>query len=393
MIQAKIGKIPVPVLLLGLVSFFNDIASEMLYPVMPIFLTQILGAPIFVVGIIDGVAEGLSSSLKTVFGYLSDKTQKRKPFIVSGYFTSALSKLVIATAFTWPMVFFGRVLDRFGKGMRTGARDAMLLEYTNEHNKGFVFGVHRSLDSSGAIIGPIIALFLLHAFSDNIRIILAIAAIPSFIGLLLFFFIREARKHTATHHSLSFWANMKTLSPQLKLFFLTIGIFSLGNSTDSFLILRSKELGLTITGVVLVYIVYNIFYAVLSTPAGSLADKIGARYVYPLGLVIFALVYFGFAFNTNPAFLWLLFAVYGGYIALTDGVSKALIGGLIKHEEAGTVYGVSQTIISITTLLASVIGGLLWSAFGSYTTFLFGAICSLVSLITFLPLINTGKKN
>ena len=382
--QAK--RIPTAVYILGAVSFFNDIASEMLYPIMPIFLTQILGAPVFTVGIIEGVAEGTSALFKAYFGLLSDQLQKRKPFVVAGYAASAISKIVIALATTWPLVFFGRFIDRLGKGVRTGARDALLLDAAETDNRGLIFGLHRTMDSAGAVVGPLLALWLLQAFSNNIRLILYLAAIPAFVSLLFFFFIQEAKKHAEVMKgkpTLGF--SLAGLSAQFKRFLLVTALFSLGNSADSFLILRSKQIGLTLTAVVLAYVVYNLVYTLLSTPAGLLADKLGAHYVFPLGLVIYILVYVGFAFNTHPQLVWILFAIYGAYIALTDGVAKALIGAWITPAEAGAAYGVTQTVTSIMALLASVIGGALWSLFGAQATFLFGAGCALLALLLYLP--------
>jgi MFS family permease len=379
-------KVPIPgnVYLLGLVSFFNDVASEMLYPILPIFITQILQAPVFVVGIIDGVAEGASSLFKTLFGYLSDKHQRRKPFIMAGYGSSALSKVIIALSTTWPLVFVGRFIDRLGKGIRTGARDALLLDAANESNKGLVFGIHRSIDSTGAVVGPLIALLLLREFDNNLRFILYVAAIPSFIGIVLFVFIKEARKPVqVAEQKASLSLSLKNLSPQFRFFLLAFALFSLGNSSDSFLILQSKQIGLSISAVVLVYVVYNVVYTFLSTPAGILADTWGARNVFLVGLLIYAGVYLGFAFNTAPAVVWVLFAIYGTYIALTDGVSKALIGSYIATEQAGAAYGATQTVTSLGTLLASVIGGFLWSAINPMATFLFGATCAFLSFVLF----------
>lgn len=381
------SRIPKSVYLLGMVSFFNDIASEMVYPVMPIFLTQILGAPVYIVGIIDGVAEGMSSLLKTVFGYWSDKVQRRKPFVVTGYTASAISKVFIALASTWPLVFLARIVDRFGKGVRTGARDALLLDASDDTNKGFIFGVHRSFDSAGAVVGPLIALLLIHSFAGNIRYVLYAAAIPSFFGLFFFIFIREARKRTrVTSENFTLTFSFRTMPSQFKSFLLVMTLFTLGNSSDSFLILQSKQLGLSLTAVVFAYVFYNVVYTLLSTPAGMVADKIGARYVYAAGLVIYALVYIGFALNQNTQMIWVLFAVYGAYIALTDGVSKALIGSFISKDQAGTMYGMTQTIVSVATLLASVIGGALWTTIGSQATFLFGASCAMLAFLCYLPL-------
>lgn len=382
------SRIPSSVYLLGMVSFFNDIASEMVYPVLPIFLTQILGAPVYIVGIIDGVAEGMSALLKTVFGYWSDKLQKRKPFVVIGYSASAISKVLIALASTWPLVFLARFIDRFGKGVRTGARDALLLDAADDTNKGFIFGVHRSFDSAGAVVGPMIALLLIHSFSGNIRSVLYIAAIPSFFGLIFFLFIREARKKVrGTTEKFTFTFSLRTIPSQFKSFLLVMTLFTLGNSSDSFLILQSKQLGLSLTAVVFAYVFYNIIYMLLSTPAGIIGDKIGAQYVYAMGLIIYALVYIGFGLNQNTQVIWVLFAVYGAYIALTDGVSKAIIGSFITKDQAGTMYGMTQTIVSVATLLASVIGGVLWTTLGSRATFLFGASCAMLAFLCYLPLI------
>jgi len=378
-------KIPLQVYILGFVSFFNDVASEMLYPILPIFLTQVLHAPVFVVGIIDGVAEGTSSILKTVFGYLSDKLQKRKIFVVAGYGASAISKIIIALASTWPVVFLGRFIDRLGKGVRTSSRDALLLENTNKHNKGLIFGVHRSFDSAGAFVGPIIALILLQLFNNDLHKILYITALPSFIGLLFFFFVKDTKRKLATSKiKISQLLNFKNISSQFRIFLITMAIFSLGNSADSFLILRSKQIGLSLSLVIIVYIIYNLIYTLLSTPAGILADKLGAKKIFLLGLFIYIGVYLGFAFNTNPHFVWILFAIYGAYIALTDGVSKALIGTYIKNNEAGTYYGVSQTITSIMTLLASIIGGFLWTLISPQATFIFAAVCAIIASIIFI---------
>lgn len=385
----KIRKIPGQVYLLGLVSMFNDVASEMLYPIMPIFITQVLGAPVFVVGIIEGVAEGTSSLFKTLFGYLSDRFQKRKIFVVLGYGASAVAKLIIVVSSSWPVVFAGRFTDRLGKGVRTGARDAMLLENTNQNNKGLIFGLHRSFDSAGAVIGPLIALLLIQFINNDLRLILYIAAVPSFLGLLFFFFIKDAKKKIETTKvKPGFLLSFKNLSPDFRFFLIVMAIFSLGNSSDSFLILRSQDLGLSIAAIIFIYVLYNFVYTFLSTPAGIVADKLGAKKVFLVGLIIYAAVYLGFAFNTNSLSIWFLFMVYGAYIALTDGVSKALVGSFISKEEGGTAFGVLQTVTSIFTLLASVVGGFLWSLVSPSSTFIFGAVCAILAfaLMLFGPL-------
>lgn len=379
-------KIPGSVYILGVVSFFNDIASEMLYPIMPIFLTQVLGAPVAVVGLIEGLAEASAAIFKTIFGRWSDRLGKRKLFVFSGYLTSALSKVVIAISNIWGFVFFGRVLDKFGKGMRTGARDALLLDASNEKNRGLVFGVHRSMDSAGAIVGPLIALLLLQLFNGNIREILYIAVIPSLIGVILISFVRETKHPKIKKVSITplLKISFKTLPRELKIFLIASGLFALGNSSDSFLILQSKNLGLSLTLVVLAYVVYNIVYSFASVPAGVIADKIGPKRVFIVGIIIYILVYAGFAINRSTENIWWLFAVYGLYIALTDGVSKALVGQYINKKDAGGIYGLLQTISSLGVVLASIIGGVLWSVVGPWATFAFGATSAALALLVFI---------
>lgn len=378
-------KIPAVVWLLSFVSLLNDTASEMLYPVMPIFITQILGAPVFVVGIIEGIAEGSASLFKTFFGSWSDKIQRRKPFIIGGYGASAVSKIIIALSYTWPLVLVGRIIDRMGKGARTGARDALLLEATDETNKGFIFGFHRAMDTTGAVIGPTIALILLFLFHNNIRLILYIAVIPAFLSLVLFIWVKEARKKLQTSKT-KLSLSIKNFPPELKMFLFGLCVFSLGNSSDSFLILRAKNLGLSLVLVISAYILYNIVYAMSSTPAGAISDKIGTKKVFITGIIIFALVYLGFAFDKSGIFIWPLFAIYGFYIGLTDGVSKAMVGSLVGKEQAGTAYGVLNTITGLFTLLASIIGGFLWSLVSASATFYFAVICAAISIPIFLSI-------
>jgi len=376
-------KIPRNVWVLGLVSFFNDVASEMVYPIVPIFMTQVLKASTTAVGLVEGVAESTAALTKFIFGYLSDKFQRRKPFVAFGYIFSALSKGIIGLATTWPLVLFSRFLDRLGKGLRTGSRDALLLQNTDQKNKGFIFGFHRSLDSAGAVLGPILGLLLIYFFANNLRLIFYLATVPGLLAvLLLILLVKEKPIKTNKKDRQKSPFSLKCLNPKVKLFLLISFIFALGNSSDAFLILRAKNLGLTTQLSVFVYVLYNLVQTVLATPLGKLSDKIGHRKMFSFGLLIFSLVYFAFGMVNNPLFLWILFPVYGIYIAATDGVSKAYLGEFISEKEAGSVYGLYQMLIAFASFFASFLGGILWSKIGSFATFYFGALMAFLSFLT-----------
>jgi MFS family permease len=298
----------------------------------------------------------------------------------------------------------GRLLDKFGKGVRTGARDALLLSESNAMNRGRVFGVQQSLDSAGAVAGPLLALLLLHSFDNDIRTVLYIAIIPSVITVLLVLFVREAlakSKQPGVREEASESAaatgtdnenldvaprrTLRSLPPELRLFLIASGLFALGNSSDSFLILRARSDGLSISLVILVYVLYNVVYSVASTPAGIVADRIGPKRVYIAGVAIYLIVYVGFAINSSVTGVWVLFSIYGLYIALTDSVSRALVGSYVidQHEAAG-IYGLMQTVVSIGLVLASITGGVLWSIVGAWATFAFAAGCALSALLLLL---------
>jgi len=377
-------KIPRNVVWLGFVSLFNDLASEMIYPLIPLFLTSVLGAPMAVIGLIEGVAEATASLLKVFSGWFSDLVQRRKPLTVFGYSFSTISKLILATAHIWPTVFFARFIDRFGKGIRVAARDALIADSTEAGSRGAVFGFHRSMDTLGAVGGPLIAVGLMALFANNYRLIFLISFIPALIGVLILqFFVTEVIKPKPVEKIKIAWDGF---GPKYNLFLLVSVVFSLGNSSDVFLILRSKDLGLSVMMVMLAYVVYNVFYAAFSYPAGILADKIGFKKVLLMGFLIFALVYYGFASTNNPHMVWLLFAVYGFYIAFTEGVSKAYIANLAPKEKVGTAIGLYYTVTGVSILFASLIAGGLWSVFGPSATFYFGAIMALLASGLFVVL-------
>jgi len=373
------------VFVLGLVSFFNDVASEMIYPIVPIFLTSVLGAPVAIVGLIEGIAESTASVLKVISGWLSDKLQKRKPFVVAGYSFSAISKILLSLAFSWPFVLFARFVDRFGKGTRTSARDALIAESSDISARGKSFGFHRALDTLGAVVGPLIALLAIHFLDNNFRLIFFLAFIPACIGiLLLLFFVKERKKEAGLSPAINLsWRN---LDPSFKIFLLISFVFALGNSSDAFLILRAQNLGLSVTLVVLAYVLFNFTYAIFSMPAGIISDKIGPKKVLFSGFLLFSIIYLLFGLTNNSLILWFLFPFYGIYMALTEGVGKAYISNLVPQEKTGTAFGVYQTTIGLCTFFASLIAGLLWTYIGVSAPFIFGSVMAIISAFLFVVL-------
>lgn len=376
--------------MLGLVSFFNDLASEMIYPIIPIFLTTVLHTSIPIIGFIEGLVEAVASITKYFFGAYSDYLRKRKIFVTVGYSFSAVSKLLIGLAFAWPLVLFARVIDRLGKGLRTAARDSLLLENATQENKGYIFGFHRAFDSLGAVFGPLLALLFLYVVKDNIRQTFFIAFIPGVIAiLLLIFLVKEKKKADFGKKEEFVGIHFSHMNSKLKLFMLVSFLFAVGNSSDVFLLLHAKHLGLTTIGVVLVYVLYNISQTVFATPAGILADKWGARNIFVGGMLVFSLVYFLFGLIDSALYFWLLFPLYGIYIAATDGVSKSYLSEFIEKRESGSYFGAYYALNAIGTFFASLVGGLLWQYVNPHATFFYG---SFMAFLAFIILILFDKR-
>ena len=373
------------VVVISLVSFFNDIASEMIYPIVPIFLTTVLGAPVTVVGLIEGIAESTASILRVFSGWFSDKFQRRKPFMIAGYALSSLSKLIMAISVHWSMIMGGRFLDRFGKGVRTSARDALLAEGCDASCRGRVFGFHRAIDTMGALVGPLTALVLLQMFSQSLRSIFFLAIIPAVIGVvLLAVFVKDIRGKDVSINTMPIRLRDMKLSKDFKVFLIVSAIFAVGNSSDAFLILRAQNLGLSLSLTIVAYTVFNAAYALTSFPAGILSDRIGQKKVLLYGFVLFAIIYFLFGIITRSVFLWVLFPLYGLYMALTEGIGKAYISHLVDKDYTGTTYGIYQTLIGIMTFFSSLIAGFLWKYINPGAPFIFGGIMAVAAFIIFV---------
>ena len=384
----KIAKIPRQVVILGLVSLFTDFASEMLYPITPIFLTTVLGASMSVVGIIEGIAEVTAGFLKGYFGNLSDRKGKRSIFIVLGYGISGAIKSLPGFIISIPSVVLSRVVDRVGKGIRTAPRDALLASYA-DGNTGAVFGFHRAMDTLGAVIGPLAAILLLLIFPGKYSWLYLFALIPSVCAIGFTFIVKDVKTKSKSSSPKNYSAFFKTSSHEYKLLLILFTLFSLVNSSDVFLILKSKQISHSDLTAILGYVFYNIIYAGSSYPIGKLADRFGKKNTFVIGLVIFSITYLGFALNTEHIIIWLLFALYGIYASSTEGVIKAWVSDLVTDEFRGSAIGLLTMLSSFAIMFGSFLTGILWDRFGSQVPFLVSSAVSIaIAVILFLT-----KKN
>lgn len=366
---------------LGLVSFFADVSSEMLYPLTPLFLSSVLGAPVAVVGLIEGLAEGAAAVLASVSGWWSDLAKRRKPFVLGGYLLSAVSKPLLAVSATWPPALIARVLDRVGKGVRGAPRDSLLADSTDARYRGKAFGWHRAMDTAGAVVGPLLALVLLHVLSGDLRRVLLVAVIPGMIAAALVLLVRETRKAPADARPRP---RLADLPSGYRRYVAAWAVFAITNSSDIFLILRARSLGFSTMTVVLAYAFYNTVYALASPLIGDASDRLGRTRVLRGGLAVFAAVYIGFALARTGWLVWVLFAVYGIYIAATEGVGKALAIDMAPSGVRGSAVGVFGTVTGLCTVVASVVAGVLWDSVGPSAPFIFGAAGAITAALLLL---------
>jgi MFS family permease len=365
---------------MGWTSLLNDSSSELLYPVLPLFLTITLGAPAAAVGAVEGAAEATSQVVGLAVGRRSDQLRRRMPFVWVGYTLSNIAKPLVAVAPAWGWVLGARVLDRAGKGVRTAPRDALLRDSSEPGQTGSVFGFHRFMDSLGAVIGPLLALLLLVA-GLSLREVIAVSVVPALLTMLALRRVHDVPR-TAPQPAAAATerGSLRALGTPFWVFTGAWTIFSLGNSADVFLLLRAHDLGLGTTAVVLAYALYNTLYSGLSWPLGSLSDRIGKRRVLAVGLLVFAAVYAGFAVATNDVLVWPLMAVYGVYIAATDGVGKALVSDLSPADERATGQGMFKLATGGAAVVASLVAGVLWQRVSPSSVFVLGAISALLGL-------------
>lgn len=371
------------IILLGITSLLTDASTEMVYPLLPLYLSAKLGASPAIIGLIEGIAESLASLLKVFSGNLSDRIRKRKPLAIFGYTFSSLGKLILYAANAWGWVLTSRIVDRFGKGIRTAPRDALIADSTKSNQLGMAYGLHRAMDTIGAAIGVSLAIMLLSMNQGNFNRVFLWALIPALLGVFILFFTKErlAQKSLKQRSALPQAVNWRILPRRLKLFLIIVFLFALGNSSNQFLLLRAKNLGLSIITVLLVYLFYNLIFGIFAFPIGKISDRIGRKKVLVIGYFVYGLVYFGFALGNRPELVWILFGIYGLYSAFTEGIEKALVAEVAPETYRGTLIGLHATLVGIGLFPASLLAGLLWSIWGASAPFYFGGALGLISAI------------
>ncbi len=384
------------IIITGLTSLFTDISSEMIYPIISLYLLA-LGSSPALIGLIEGIAESTASVVKVFSGALSDRIRKRKSLAILGYAFSPIGKFFMWLASGWSFVFIGRTLDRFGKGIRTAPRDTIIAESSKEEKRGAAFGLHRAMDTLGATFGVIIAIIIMRSLGLNeglhttqhiqsylpaFKTIILISLIPAAIGVAILFLVKETGTGKPLAHNLSLkWSK---LDRRLKAFLIVTFIFTLGNSSNQFLLMRAKDIGFSVEGVLFLYLVYNLVYGVISWPAGKLSDKIGRKTLIVLGYFVYAIVYTGFGISNTSSSMWMLFSIYGLYIAFTEGVEKALVSDIAPKDLRATLIGLHATLVGIGLFPASLLAGLIWDSLGRRFTFYLGGLRGLVAAVGML---------
>lgn len=390
------NKLPRNIWAVSLTSFFMDISSEMVINILPLYLNNVLGAGTGVIGVIEGLAESLASLLKLFSGWLSDKLRGRKWIAVAGYTVSTLAKPFFYFANTWQTVAGVRWADRVGKGIRTAPRDALVADSVPEEKRGLAFGLHRAADTGGAVLGLLVALgvvWKLQASQTNLslnsfRTIVLISLVPAVLAIASLALLAKDVPVT-TNRELPRFA-FKALGRPFMVFIFIVGLFELGNSSDAFLVLRAQERGVSVVGVLGMLVVFNLIYALISTPAGALSDKLDRKKLVAGGWLLYSLIYFGFALAKSSVHIWLLYGMYGLYYGLTYGTTKALVADLVPESLRGTAYGTYNAVLGILDFPASLIAGLLWqgaggwAGFGPQAPFIFGAVLACVAALGLL---------
>ena len=399
---------------IGLISFFTDLSTEMVYPLIPLYLVSAFGATPVLVGIIEGIAESLASLLKVYSGYLTDKFHEKKAIAFSGYAAGLVYKIALIFAGSWIGILGARVVDRIGKGIRTAPRDVLVSESVDKENMGKAFGLHKALDVLGASLGILITYFIIRNMNDysnsytdggfNFKFIFAISIIPAVLGLLMFIFVKEKKQMNPLKTSTGFleisekktreyfWKNIRKVDGQLKFYLFVVFLFTLGHSSNAFFVLKAKDVGYDDTAsVILLFFILHAVAALLSMPFGKLSDKIGRKNLIVPGYIVFALCFFGFGFAESKIDLAIVFGLYGLYTAMITGVERAFVAEISPAELKGTMLGLHSTVAGIAYLPASIIAGLLWT-YNSTVPFVFGAVLALISAVLLIIFMKGSKR-
>jgi MFS family permease len=401
---APAAGVPRNVKALGVVSLLTDASSEMVYPVLPLFLANVLGAPVTAIGVIESVAEATASFLKAGSGWLSDRVGRRRPLIALGYTISNAAKPLLALTAGWPAVLLLRFSDRFGKGVRTAPRDALIADSGSAETRGRDFGVHRALDTLGAAIGPLTAWAILTLVPEGYRTVFWVSAIPGTLAIVVVFAaVREVRARTPARAAAAGGPpapprppapGLGQLGRPFALFTAASAVFALGNSSDALLILRAQDVGAAPAVIPLMYFLFNVVGAALAAPLGALSDRVGRRAMLVAGFGGYALVYAGFALAQAPLAAWLLFALYGAPYAMTEGIARAHVCDLVPAEVRATAVGGYTFVLGLAALPASAAAGLLWDTVGHAAPFALGAalMASAAALLALVPSAGRGRR-
>ena len=394
--KPNIFKLPRNVWAVSFASFFMDISSEMVINILPLYMANVLGVPYSIIGFIEGIAETTASILKLFSGWFSDKMHNRKWIAIAGYALSAFSKPFFYIAGSWQMIAGTRWADRVGKGIRTAPRDALVADSTTKEQRGMAFGFHRAADTAGAMLGLVFALLIVLALQahgkiieqNTFRIIVLLSLPPAFMAVLSLILGSKDVAVTSVRQAPKF--ALKSLGKPFIIFLVIVGVFTLGNSSDAFLVLRAQNVGLSLTGILIMLVIFNLIYTLISTPAGSLSDKIGRKRLIVGGWLVYAFIYLGFGLANVDWHIYVLYAIYGFYYGMAYGTANAYVADLVPAELRGTAYGTYNAMIGLLAFPASLIAGILWQGVGSWTgfgpsaPFFFGAALALLATLLML---------
>jgi len=398
--QGRILSLNRNVFFLGIVSLLTDVSTDMIFTLVPLFLANVLRAPFITIGLIGGLSESIDAVFRFFSGWFSDKVGKRKPLAVLGYSISTVAKPFMYLASSWGMVLAIRFSDRVGKGIRTSPRDALVADSVSARERGKGFGLHRALDTSGSVLGlAVVAIIIYLLQGEGLQLnlktyqwLVVVGVVPAVLAVLvLLIFVGEKERRPSPIDSVPSGSTLNKLTTgfdtRFKLFLAIMAVFTLGNSSDFFVILRAQNLEAPLIYIVLMLVLFNVTYAVISLPAGMLSDRVGRRWVITLGWLIYALVYLGFALASSLWQVWILFAGYGIYYGIVEGVARAFVADLVTEEKRGTAYGLYHGVVGVTLLPASLLAGWLWQAVSPAAPFYFGAGLAFLAMLGMMALI------